>query len=268
MKRFKKAGISVFLVFALTISSVGVQTQTADASIVGWLIKKAVKKVIVNKVGSKIKSVYKKKQKNFKVSTKSKSIYIGETVRLKPLLCYGNSIKWSSSKKSVATVSSKGIVKGKKAGVTYIKAIPSISKKVSRIKVKVKARKTIYRKATITVGDTEWFEVTNVKKVSSDKTSIAKAWYVYYDECIYVKAKKAGTCKVTVTKQNGQKIIYTIKVKKAVPKKTPKPTVKPTPEPTEEPTPTPEPTEEPTPTPTPTPEPTEEPTPTPEQTQE
>ena len=61
------------------------------------------------------------------------------------MLCYGNTIKWSSSKESVATVSQEGIVKGKKAGVAYIKAVPNISKKVSKIKVTVRARKTIYK---------------------------------------------------------------------------------------------------------------------------
>ena len=77
-------------------------------------------------------------------------------------------------------------------------------------------------------------------------------------EGAYIVAYKAGTCKVTLVKSNGQKIIITVKVNKVV-KPTKKPTATPTP--TAEPTasPTPEPTIEPTMEPTPEPIATSEP---------
>lgn len=48
-------------------------------------------------------------------------------------------VKWSSTNKKVATVSSKGVVKAKKPGTAYIKA--KVGEKVLKCKVKVKKAK-------------------------------------------------------------------------------------------------------------------------------
>lgn len=265
MKKLRMVIISLFMSVALCVCSVGVHTQTSEAFIVGWLVKKAVKSVakkavvsaVKNNVVGKVKNAYKKKQKSFKVSSKSHKLYVGETVRLKPFVCYGNKIKWKSTKKSVASVSSNGVVKAKKAGVTYIKATPSISKKVSKIKITVKKRKTIYKSVTLEVDDEYLYEADSLIGGKSSKPSVADVEVDGY-EGAYIVAYKAGTCKVTLVKSNGQKIIITVKVKK-VAKPTKKPTATPTP--TAEPTasPTPEPTIEPTMEPTPEPIATSEP---------
>lgn len=143
MKRVKKAIIAFILMIAISVCSVGVNTQKADAFVLGWLAKKAAKavarRVVVKAVTGGVKRGYQYKQKNFKVNPKPRKIYVKGTVRLKPLLCYGNKIKWSSSNKVVASVSQAGVVKGKRAGKATITAVPSISRKVSRIKVTVKA---------------------------------------------------------------------------------------------------------------------------------
>lgn len=150
MGRLKKAVVSFMLIMAISVCSVGANTKQADAFILGWVAKKAAKAVVthvakkavsagIKKVATGVKKGYKNKQKNFKVSTEPRRIYVKQTVKLKPLICWGNEIKWSSSNKKVATVSSKGIVKGKKAGRAVITAVPSISKKVSKIKITVKA---------------------------------------------------------------------------------------------------------------------------------
>ena len=56
----------------------------------------------------------------------------------KSSLCYIGDIKWSSSNKKIATVSSKGIVKGKKYGKFYLKA--KINGKIIKKQIKVQPK--------------------------------------------------------------------------------------------------------------------------------
>lgn len=53
-------------------------------------------------------------------------------------------VKWSSSKKKIATVSKSGVVKAKKTGTTYITA--KVGKQKIKCKVVVKSKKSIQRK--------------------------------------------------------------------------------------------------------------------------
>ena len=74
MKKLRMVIISLFMSVALCVCSVGVHTQTSEAFIVGWLVKKAVKSVakkavvsaVKNNVVGKVKNAYKKKQKSFR----------------------------------------------------------------------------------------------------------------------------------------------------------------------------------------------------------
>lgn len=73
-----------------------------------------------------------------KLNKKNATITVGKTVKLK-VKGTRKKVKWSSSNKSVATVTKNGLVKGKKAGSTTIKA--KVAKKTLKCKVKVKAKK-------------------------------------------------------------------------------------------------------------------------------
>ena len=73
-----------------------------------------------------------------KINKKKVTITVGSTVKLK-MKNTKKKVKWSSSKKSVATVSKKGKVTGKKAGTAKITA--KIGKKRWQCKVTVKAKK-------------------------------------------------------------------------------------------------------------------------------
>lgn len=73
-----------------------------------------------------------------KLNKKNATITVGKTVKLK-VKGTRKKVKWSSSNKSVATVTKNGLVKGKKAGSATIKA--KVAKKTLKCKVKVKAKK-------------------------------------------------------------------------------------------------------------------------------
>ena len=75
-----------------------------------------------------------------KINKKSISIKVGKTYKLK-LKGTKKKVKWSTSNKKVATVSSKGVVKGKKAGKATITA--KVGKKKYKCKVKVTAAKKV-----------------------------------------------------------------------------------------------------------------------------
>ena len=73
-----------------------------------------------------------------KLNKTKATIYTGKTVTLK-LKNNKNKVKWSSSNKKIATVSSKGKVKGKKTGKVTI--IAKVGKKKYKCKVTVKNKK-------------------------------------------------------------------------------------------------------------------------------
>lgn len=254
---FRKRFISFLLILAITIGAVGATSKQAEAGIASWLAKKVIKKVVVNKA----KDVYSSKQLNFKVKATPRKIYVKETVKLKPLICFGNHISWKSSNKKIATVSDKGVVKGKKPGVVMITAKPDISQKVSKIKVTVKARPTIKMTKKMQEGGVKSIYIEGtIEKAKSDNPACVKVEYDKDLGWVDLIGKSAGTCKVTITKKNTQKILITVKVKERKVTSTPKPE---TPEPDETPvyteTPDYEETPEETPEPTEVPESTVEP---------
>ena len=86
-----------------------------------------------------------------KLSKTKATIYVGKTVQLK-VKGTKSKVKWSSSKKSVATVSSKGKVKGKKAGTATITA--KVGSKKYKCKVTVKKPKLNMTDVSRNIGDT------------------------------------------------------------------------------------------------------------------
>lgn len=143
-----------------------------------------------------------------KISAKAKTLTVGKSYMLK-VKGIKKKVKWSSTNKKVATVSSKGKVKAKKMGTAKIRA--KIGKKTYTCTVKVNpkinaAKKTLVvgkgctLKLTGATGKIKWY--TSTKKVatvsSKGKVKAKKAGTATITAKI--KNKKVATCKVTVKK--------------------------------------------------------------------
>lgn len=219
-----------------------------------------------------------------KVSLKvsNKKAYVGKTTKISAKATKGARLSYKTSNKKIATVNSKGVIKGKKAGT---------------VKITITAQKSKYKtvKKTITVKvyrQKQKITASNVKLTTGQRRNLgAKAHtrlaykssnpkVVTVDKKGNLTAKKTGTAKITVTAPaNGtynkaSRTITVTVVKKSIPKQTEsvkptqppkqtetaKPTATPIPTATPAPTTMPEPTK--TPQPTVTPAPTEAPKPT------
>lgn len=104
-----------------------------------------------------------------KLNKKKVTIKAGKKVTLK-VKGTKKKAKWSSNKKSVATVSQKGVVKGKKAGKATITA--KVGKKKYKCKVTVKASNKTIGSAPVpkpNVSTTNQTPQTNVNSVSTDQ---------------------------------------------------------------------------------------------------
>ena len=213
----------------------------------------------------------------------NKKVYVGKTTKISAKATKGAKLSYKTSNKKIATVSSKGVITGKKAGT---------------VKITITAKKSKYKtvKKTITVKvyrQNQSISVSNVKLTIGQKKNLgAKARtrlaykssnpkVVTVDKKGNLTAKKTGTAKVTVTAPaNGtynkasRTITVTVVKKTAAPRQTEsvkptqspkqteaaKPTATPIPTATPAPTTMPEPTK--APQPTVKPEPTEAPKPT------
>lgn len=147
------------------------------------------------------------------------TVYVGGTpasYTLKATSAIGGTVKYATSNKSVATVSSKGVVTAKKAGIAVITATAGKAKITCKVTVKnpgiaAKAAKTtIYTKGQtstkITVTKTG---VSGTAKFTSSNKKVATV-----NSKGVVTAKKAGTVKITVQVGKYKKAV-TLKVKNA-----------------------------------------------------
>ena len=222
-----------------------------------------------------------KKAVSLKVT--GKTVGVGQSVKLKATATKGAKLTYKSSNKSVATVSSKGVVTGKKTGsvkitVTAKKSKYKTVKKTVTVKI-VKGSQTITASnQSLVIGQNKKIGATAKTKLSY-KSSNSKV--VTVSKSGSLKATGIGTAKITITatgngsyKKASRTITVTV-TKKNETVVSPTPTKEPekpatTPKPTQtpqEPTTTPEPTQTPQ-EPTTTPEPSQtpqEPTPTPEE---
>ena len=108
----RKKRLLGILIFSLVIGMMGSAGGEAEAK----------KKIILNK--------------------KKAVIYVGGQLRLK-VKGTKKKVKWSSKEKKIATVSKKGVVKGKRAGKTKITAKVKGKKLVCRLTVKAKKKRVI-----------------------------------------------------------------------------------------------------------------------------
>ena len=222
-----------------------------------------------------------KKAVSLKVT--GKTVGVGQSVKLKATATKGAKLTYKSSNKSVATVSSKGVVTGKKPGsvkitVTAKKSKYKTVKKTVTVKI-VKGSQTITASnQSLVIGQNKKIGATAKTKLSY-KSSNSKV--VTVSKSGSLKATGIGTAKITITatgngsyKKASRTITVTV-TKKNETVVSPTPTKEPekpatTPKPTQtpqEPITTPEPSQTPQ-EPTTTPEPSQtpqEPTPTPEE---
>lgn len=99
--------------------------------------KKAGKAVITVKVGKLSKKVtIQVKAPSVKLTKTSANIKVGKTVTIKAKATPSGTVKYTSSNKKVATVTSKGVVKGKKKGTAVITV--TCNGATAKFKVKVK----------------------------------------------------------------------------------------------------------------------------------
>ena len=220
--------------------------------------------------------------KTINLKASNKKVYVGKTTKISAKATKGARLSYKTSNKKIATVNSKGVIKGKKAGT---------------VKITITAKKSKYKtvKKTITVKvyrQKQKITASNVKLTTGQRRNLgAKARtrlsykssnpkIVTVDKKGNLTAKKTGTAKIKITASasgtynKASRTITVTVVKKSIPKQTEsvkpaqppkqtetaKPTATPIPTATPTPTAMPEPTK--TPQPTATPAPTEAPKPT------
>lgn len=155
-----------------------------------------------------------------KSSTTKLTLGRKETYRLE----ISNAKKYATSDKSIATVSSKGVITAKAKG----KATITVTKKDgSKVKVKVTVlgipdNVTLNKtEATVTIGKTLKLKATLSEGTASNKLTwkSSKKSVATVDANGVVTAVKAGTAKITVKTFNGKTATCTVTVKKPAPKK-------------------------------------------------
>lgn len=170
--------------------------------------KKAGTVTITAKVKStKVKTTCKIKVKNPTVhlSSTSGTIYVGNTKTVKATVTPSDKkVVWSSSNKSIATVSSSGKITGKKAGTVTItaKIKDSNIKKTCKIKVKEKSLKLSANEASIYVGKTKILKATTTPSNEKVIWSTSDASVATVSSSGKITAKKAGTATITATISN------------------------------------------------------------------
>lgn len=151
-----------------------------------------------------LQSVDSKAVTKVEISEKSATVYVGSTKTLKLSGAEASDVKWATSDKKIATVSSKGKVKGVKKGSAVITA--TYKGKEYTCKVKVKKPYLNYTDATLNKGESIELVLTG---------TVAKKWKSSNTDIVTVKDGKVaavgeGNATVTVTGKDKKK--YKLKV--------------------------------------------------------
>lgn len=139
-----------------------------------------------------------------KLNKSSVTLIKGQSVTLK-ITGSNKSIKWSSNKNSVATVSQKGKVVAKKKGTATITA--TIGKKKYTCKVSIQTPKLNTTKVTLAKGEYTQLKINGTNQKVTWSSSNKKVATV--SKAGKVSAKKKGTVTITATVLNKK---YTCKV--------------------------------------------------------
>lgn len=146
-------------------------------------------------------------KRNIKINKIKKLLVVGQSVRLK-VTGTSSKVYWSSSKKTVASVSSNGKVKAKKAGKAKITARVGSSKK--HCMITVEAPRLNKKSVTMKIGQTTTLKLsgckhtvkwkcndTDIASVSSGKITAKDAGKTTIKAIVHGKTYK---CKITVKK--------------------------------------------------------------------
>ena len=188
-------------------SNTGVAT-VANGVVTG---KKAGTATITASISGKT-ATYKVTVKNRGISARVDQVYVGKKAAVK-VTAYGVSgtAKFKSSNTKVATVNSKGVITGKKAGTTKITVTVGKYKKVLTVKVKKPSFSLVKSSANLKKGKKVTIKVkaAPASKVTykSSNTKVATV-----NSKGVVTAKKKGTAKITV-KCNGITKTFKVTVK-------------------------------------------------------
>ena len=156
--------------------------------------------------------------KPIKLNLTKKTLIVGKTCKLK-VIGTTKKAKWSSSKKSIATVSKRGKVTAKKPGKCVIKA--KVNGKVLRcyITVKRKPKLTLMQdQITLNVGETKVckLKAINVNSVKANWSScVSFKWGAWNNNNIVafkIKGVSAGSGKVTIWSSKNSSVKTTLKV--------------------------------------------------------
>lgn len=166
------------------------------------------------------------KAQSIRLNYSSYALKKGKTVTLKVSVSSSNATKktivWTTNNKSVATVNSKGVVKGLKNGVAYITAtVKGTTIRAScRVSVGTPVTKVSLNKSrvTVNVGSTFTIKTTVSPQTATDKSVV----YTTSDPGIAsvsskgkITGKKAGTAVITVKAKDGsgKKAVVKVTVK-------------------------------------------------------
>lgn len=166
------------------------------------------------------------KAANQKAGTKTVYLKKGGKVTLTATVTgtgkFSKAVTWTSSKKAVATVSSKGVVKAKKAGTAKI-TVASKTNKAKKATITIKVAKKAKKNKKLTLktkkknlkkGKTYTVAIKSMTKGTTDAVTYktSKKSVATVDKFGVVKAKKKGNATITV-KCGSKKAKLTIKVK-------------------------------------------------------
>ncbi|MCQ4023102.1 MULTISPECIES: Ig-like domain-containing protein [unclassified Ruminococcus] len=160
-----------------------------------------------------------------KISRATLTLGVGEDFTLSAGITQTNNanqtVTWSSSSKSVATVDTNGKVYAVKPGTTVITAsLANGSKSECTVTVKKAPTKLSLNKTSLTLGIGEQYDLNSSLKsdegaysivYSSNNSSVASVKAAGG----FVTAKKVGTATITATTYNGKKVTCKVTVKKA-----------------------------------------------------
>ena len=204
MKSFLAIALAVALVFSTNVTP-------ASAA------KKKSSKVKV----SSVKVVSPASSKKIAYVAKGKTIKLTTTVKVKPNKKANKGVTYKSANTKIATVTKKGVVKGKKVGTTKI-TVKSKKNSKKKATIKIKVVKNAVKKVTLNKKDAVLGVGKSVKlkaTVKAAKKSSYKGvkWTTSNKKVATVKKGtvkgiKAGTAKITATALDGSKKKATCKV--------------------------------------------------------